>query len=306
MKDIVHFAIALVAVGAHDQRSNDARELHVTFPVQDHVGEVLKPSLLEGLDIFTNYIAKHITAKSVSHYEQWDEGEFLKQNNVSSSGAFCLTVADDTSPAEQDGDEELVQWAAGVLADNRTMSIATKTGHAVGHWCCRGHLPNQSQLATTQCYQTDKPGALEQVWEGGRLQMTVGADGSTMMGSVKGHVHSGLIRSDKTQAQSGDEANDPRIYPTQIFMASLRDGVRNDSIDLAVEQLAHLARATSGLIVVDKQLFGGLVRALGRHPARFRVIEKPSWFSFFSLIVTAPWHIQPWLERNRGRWGNWR
>ncbi|CAK0908338.1 unnamed protein product [Prorocentrum cordatum] len=57
---VVILAIALVAVGAHGQSPDAAREFHVTFPLQDHVGNVLTPSLLEGLNLFTSDIAKHI------------------------------------------------------------------------------------------------------------------------------------------------------------------------------------------------------------------------------------------------------
>jgi len=83
----------------------------------------------------------------------------------------------------------------------------------------------------------------------GLLQPTVGADSSVVASSVKKHAYSGLMRSKKTEAQGDEGVNDPMIFPTQMFMASLRDGVDSDSLALAVEQVAHLARATSGLIV---------------------------------------------------------
>ncbi|CAK0826251.1 unnamed protein product [Prorocentrum cordatum] len=89
------------------------------------------------------------------------------------------------------------------------------------------------------------------------------------------------MRSDKTAAQGDDMIKDPRIFPTQIFMASLRDGVDSDSLALAVEQVAHLARATSGLIVVDQRLFARLIKELGSHQSRFRVIEKWLVFAFW-------------------------
>jgi len=119
----------------------------------------------------------------------------------------------------------------------------------------------------------------------GLLQTAVGADGSVVASSVKKHGRSGLMRSDKTAAQGDDMIKDPRIFPTQIFMASLRDGVDSDSLALAVEQVAHLARATSGLIVVDQRLLARLMKELGSHPARFRVIEKPFWVFMFWVGV---------------------
>jgi hypothetical protein len=285
---LVCSAIALVTVGARGQRSNEAQEFHATFPLQDHFGNFLKPRLLEGLNIFTRDIADHIKTNAAADDEQWGADEFFKHNNVSNSSAFCFTVANDTNSAEQDGEEELMSWTGGVLADNQTAIVATKNGHAVGHWCCKGHLPNRSQLASTKCYQTDRPGSLDQVREGeGLLQATVSADGSGRMEPVKKHAHSDLMRSDKAEAHGGDETIDPRIFPTQIFFASFRDGVGSDSLDLAVEQVAHLARATSGLIVVDKRLFGRLMKELGSHPARLRVIEGFFWFLFFIGAIVA-------------------
>ncbi|CAK0824994.1 unnamed protein product [Prorocentrum cordatum] len=279
---VMILAVALVAVGAHGQNSDAAQEFHVTFPLQDHVGNVLTPSLLEGLNLFTSDIAKHIQDTAAADAELWEDEDFLKFNNVSSSSAFCFTVLNDTNSAEQDGDEEIFQLSEATFSGNKTGIVTSKSGHKVGHWCCQGHLPNRSQLASTNCYQTNKQGALEQVRVGeGLLQTAVGADGSVVASSVKKHGRSGLMRSDKTAAQGDDMIKDPRIFPTQIFMASLRDGVDSDSLALAVEQVAHLARATSGLIVVDQRLFARLMKELGSHPSRFRVIEKWLVFAFW-------------------------
>ncbi|CAK0824996.1 unnamed protein product [Prorocentrum cordatum] len=223
-----------------------------------------------------------IKSTAAADAELWEDEDFLKFNNVSSSSAFCFTVLNDTNSAEQDGDEEIFQLSEATFSGNKTGIVTSKSGHKVGHWCCQGHLPNRSQLASTNCYQTNKQGALEQVRVGeGLLQTAVGADGSVVASSVKKHGRSGLMRSDKTAAQGDDMIKDPRIFPTQIFMASLRDGVDSDSLALAVEQVAHLARATSGLIVVDQRLFARLMKELGSHPSRFRVIEKWLVFAFW-------------------------
>jgi hypothetical protein len=114
------------------------------------------------------------------------------------------------------------------------------------------------------------------------------------------------MRSEKIQAHGGGESNDPRLYPTQIFMASLRDGVGSDSLDLAVEQIAHLARATDGLIEVDRQCLGRVVKALGSHPARFRVIElgffsTGGWLSAFTSMAPALGAGTTWWGRRRRR-----
>jgi len=281
-------AIALFAVGAQGQHSDGAQEFHVAFPLRDHVGDVLQPSLLEGLDLFVGSIAKHIKSSAAVGQQQWEDDEFFKHNNVSTNNAVCFTVNNDTSPAEQDGTETLMSMSNATFAGNKAGSVTTKAGHAVGHWCCAGHLPNSSQLASANCYRTDAPRALDQAREGGSfLQATVSADGSSMTSSVRSHAHSGLVRSAKMEAQGEEEVSDPRIFPTQIFVASLRDGLGSDSLDSAVEQVAHLARATSGLIVVDQRLFGRLMKELGSHPARFRVIEKPFWLVVFWFFVYA-------------------
>lgn len=291
--NMAFFCLAMLqmAVGAHGRPSNEVRQLHATFPLRGHGGDDLEPSLLEGVDVFTSDLVSHIRSSVAQHDEQWEE-VFFKHNVVSNGTAFCFSLVNGTDAAAVDGDEEIMAEAAGVLADNTTVSAAAKGGLAVGHWCCRGHAPKWTQLAMANCFRTNtnQSGALEQA-QGQRLgQGTVDAHGSITMRSAGDRSHTSLMRSVQEHptgvgARGGAEADDPRIYPTSIFLASLRDGVGSGSLDLAVEQVAHLARATSGLVVVDKRMFSSLMKALGSHPARFRVVAGDGWFFWLLMFI---------------------
>jgi len=278
-------AIALVA-GARGHISSEAWEYHITFPLRGPLGNSLKPSLLQGVDMFKAGVAKQIRRNATMDGEQWEEEDFLEHNRITSSQNFCCSIRSDASHSRLLGneDEELFYGINCHFADGNTLIAASKVGHVKGHLCCVGTPPTQTQLTMTKCQQTstmlksDGPRALEQALEGESLvEATIDADGSSMTASVKEHVHPGLMRSAKPRpmssaAQSDAEANDPGIFPAQIFKASLHDGLDSGSLDLAVEQVAHLARASSGLVVVDKRLFGKLMKKLGSHSAGLRVV----------------------------------
>jgi hypothetical protein len=283
---VVCVAIALVA-GARGHTSSEAQECRITFPLRDPLGNFLKPSLLQGVDMFTASFAKQVRSNATMHGEQWEEEDLLKHNSISIRQNFCFTIRGDASPSRllASEDEELFYGVSAHLADGNTLMAASKVGHTMGHMCCVGSLPTQTQLTMTKCHQTgatmlkkDGPAALEQALEGESLiKATIDANGSSMMGSVKEHVQPGLMRSAKPRPMSIEseraaEANDPGTFPAQIFKASLHDDVDSDSLDLAVEQVAHLARASSGLVVVDKRLFGRLLKELGSHSARLRAV----------------------------------
>jgi len=269
-------AIALVA-SARGHSSSEAQEVHIAFPLRDPLGNFLKPNLLQGMDMFTTAVSK-----------QWEEDGVWKRNGINARRAFCFTIDQDAraSSLTANEDEEIFYGVNGNLTSGNTLMAASKQGHVQGHLCCSGNVPTQTQLVMTKCTQTvpttltrDGPTALERALEGeGLLQATIDADGSSMMGSVKEHDRPGLMRSEKqrgmsVEADSSAEANDPKIFPARILMASLHDGVDSDSLDLAAEQVAHLARATSGLVVVDQRLFGSLMNELGGHAARSRVVD---------------------------------
>jgi len=285
----VFVAFALVA-GARGQISREVRELCITFPLRDPLGIFLKPSLLQGVDVFTASVAKQIKSNAVTDGGQWEwEDEwFFQHNSIKTNSGFCFTISQDAaaSTLTANEDEEIFHGVNGSLSDGNTVMAASKQGHVQGHLCCAGNVPIQTQLVMTRCTQTtpttlkrDGPMALEQALEGeSHFQASIDADGSSMMGSVKEHAHPGLMRSAKEspvslEAEDAAEASDPGIFPAQIFVASLHDGAGSESVDLAVEQVAHLARAISGLVVVDKRLFGRLVKKLKSHSAQFRLVD---------------------------------
>jgi len=272
-------AIALVA-GARGHTSSEAQECRITFPLRDPLGNFLKPSLLQGVDMFTASFAKQVRSNATMHGEQWEEEDLLKHNSISIRQNFCFTIRADASPSRllANEDEELFYGVSAHLADGNTLMAASKVGHTMGHMCCVGSPPEQDQMTMTKCHQTgatmlkrDGPAALEQALEGeSLLKATIDANGSSMTGSVKEHVQPGLMRSARprpvsTESERAAEADDPGTFPAQIFTASLRDDADSDSRDLAVEQVARLARASSGLVVVDKRLFGRLTKELGSH-----------------------------------------
>jgi len=84
-------------------------------PLQDHVGNVSTPSVLEGLNLFTSDFAKHIKSTVGSDDELWEDEEFFKLSEVSNSSAFCFAVQNDTKPADQDGDEEVMQLSPAIF-----------------------------------------------------------------------------------------------------------------------------------------------------------------------------------------------
>jgi hypothetical protein len=269
-------AVSLVA-SACGQISSESQEVHVTFPLRDRLGKFLKPSLLQGVDMFTTAVSK-----------QWEEEGVWEHNGIKTNTGFCFTITQDArqSRLTANEDEEIFYGVDGDLGNGKKLMAASKQGHVSGRLCCAGNIPTQAQLVMTKCSNTsqtmltrDGPMDLEQIPGGeGLLQATIDADGSSMMGSFKDHDRPGLMRSEKQRttsiaAEGAAEANDPRIFPAQILMATLHDDVGGDSLDLAVEQVAHLARATSGLVVVDKRLFGRLMKELGSHSARSRVVD---------------------------------